>query len=77
MGAASRVPFTPEAPKEGPSNSTAGRIPPRTCHGEDKAATVGIAHRNAQVVIRAYGLTYPSPTIAVTVTWRAGLACFK
>jgi hypothetical protein len=38
---------------------------------------VGIAYRNAQVVIRAYDFTYSSPTIAVTVKVKAGQACFK
>ena len=60
-----------------PRRTSAMRVEVYNDEGEEKAATVGIAYRNAQVVIRAYDFTYSSPTIAVTVKVKAGQACFK
>ena len=60
-----------------PRRTSAMRVEVYNEEGEEKAATVGIAYRNAQVVIRAYDFTYSSPTIAVTVKVKPGKPCFK
>lgn len=60
-----------------PRRTSAMRVEVYNEEGEEKAATVGIAYRNAQVVIRAYDFTYSSPTIAVTIKVAAGQSCFK
>jgi len=60
-----------------PRRTSAMRVEVFTEDGEEKAATIGIAYRNAQVTIRAYDFTYSSPTIAVTIKVAAGQSCFK